>query len=231
MTRVVRDLDVHLLGRVDYASALDLQVRLLQARIGDRINDSLLLLEHEPVITMGFSAKQEHVLQSSGFLREQGIDVIKVSRGGDVTYHGPGQLVAYAIVDLKPNQRDVRRYVWNLEEVLLRVAGSFGLTASRIQNLHGIWIEDRKIGAVGVRIKRWVTMHGFSFNVTTDLAAFDSIIPCGIEDKRVTSLQNEIGRAVQMDAVYRITAEKFAEVFDRRVVWHEPSRILTDDCG
>jgi lipoyl(octanoyl) transferase len=229
MTNAVRDLDVHLLGRVDYASALDLQERLLQARIGDRTNDSLLLLEHEPVITMGFSAKQEHLLQSSGFLNERGIDVIKVSRGGDVTYHGPGQLVAYAIVDLKPNQRDVRRYVWNLEEVLLRVAAAFGLSASRIQNLHGIWIEDRKIGAVGVRIKRWVTMHGFSFNVTTDLSAYDSIIPCGIEDKRVTSLQNEIDRAVGMKAVFRITAEKFADVFNRRVVWHDPSTILTDD--
>jgi lipoate-protein ligase B len=189
----------------------------------------LLLLEHEPVITMGFSAKQEHLLQSSGFLRKQGIDVIKVSRGGDITYHGPGQLVAYAIVDLKPNERDVKRYVWNLEEVLLRVAATFGLRASRIRNLHGIWIEDRKIGAVGVRIKRWVTMHGFSFNVKTDLSAYDSIIPCGIEDKRVTSLQNEINQAVKMETAYRITAEKFAEVFDRRVVWHARSTLLSDD--
>lgn len=229
MTNAIRDLDVYLLGSVDHAKALEIQERLLQARIGDRINDSLLLLELEPVITMGFSAKQEHLLQSSGFLRERGIDVIKVNRGGDVTYHGPGQIVAYAIVDLKPNQRDVRRYVWRLEEVLLRVASAFGLAASRIDDLHGIWIEDRKIGAVGVRIKRWVTMHGFSFNVNTDLSAYDSIIPCGIEDKRVTSLQNEIDRTVEMDAVYRITAEKFAEVFDRRVVWRAPSKLLSDD--
>jgi lipoate-protein ligase B len=217
------------LGSVDYANALELQERLLRARIDDQINDSLLLLEHEPVITMGFSAKREHLLRSSDFLHEQGIDVIRVSRGGDITYHGPGQLVAYAIVDLKPNQRDVRRYVWNLEEVLLRVAGAFGLTASRIPTLHGIWIQDRKIGAVGVRIKRWVTMHGFSFNVKTDLSAYDSIIPCGIEDKRVTSLHNEIDRSVEIDAVYRITAEEFAEVFDRHLVWHDPSTLLTDD--
>lgn len=226
MTDAVRDLDVHLLGSVDYTSALELQMRLLQSRIDDRINDSLLLLEHEPVITMGFSAKREHLLRSTGFLRERGIDVLNVSRGGDITYHGPGQMVAYSIVDLKPNQRDVRRYVWNLEEVLLRVAAVFGLTASRIPNLRGIWIQDRKIGAVGVRIKQWVTMHGFSLNVNTDLTAFDSIIPCGIEDKQVTSLQNEIDRTVEMKLVYRITAEKFAEVFNRRVRWHEPSTLL-----
>ncbi|MBN1652737.1 MAG: lipoyl(octanoyl) transferase LipB [Deltaproteobacteria bacterium] len=219
MTGGVRDLAVHLLGRVDYGGSLDLQERLLQARISDDISDSLLLLEHEPVITMGFSAKQEHLLQTNSALRDRGIEVIKVSRGGDVTYHGPGQLVAYAIVDLKPNQRDVKRYVWNLEEVLLRVTTVFGLSARRIENLHGIWIEDRKIGAVGVRIKRWVTMHGFSLNVSTDLSAYDLIVPCGIEDKQVTSLQRELQQNIKMDTAFHLTAEKFAEVFGRRIVW------------
>jgi lipoyl(octanoyl) transferase len=220
MSSDVRELAVHLLGRVEYAKGLELQERLLEARIKGEVSDSLLLLEHDPVITMGFSAKQEHLLQSRTELHDRGIEVFKVSRGGDVTYHGPGQLVAYAIVDLKPDQRDVRRYVWNLEEVLLRIAASFGLVATRMEALRGIWVNDRKIGAVGVRIKRWVTMHGFSLNVTTDLAAYDSIVPCGINDKQVTSLQREIDQKVEMETVFRIAAEKFAEVFNRRIEWH-----------
>jgi lipoyl(octanoyl) transferase len=209
-----RALCVHRLGRVAYADALALQERLLEARCEQRIADTLLLLEHAPVITLGRGAKQEHVLLSREALALQGVELFETGRGGDVTYHGPGQLVGYPIIDLSPDRRDVRRYVAGLEEVMIRVAAAFGLRAQRIAGLNGAWIEDRKIGAVGVRIRRWVTMHGFAFNVTTLLSAYDLIVPCGIADKRVTSLEQELGRAVGMAEVEQAAIAAFADVFD-----------------
>jgi lipoyl(octanoyl) transferase len=135
-----------------------------------------------------------------------------------VTYHGPGQLVVYPIIDLDPRERDVRRYVWNLEEVMIRTAAAHGLTAGRIPGLNGAWVSGCKLGAVGVRIRRWVTMHGLALNVNTDLSGFDLIVPCGIRDRGVTSLQRELGRAVDMDGVCQRCVESFASVFERRAV-------------
>jgi len=211
-----RPLAVHRLGRIGYADALALQERLLEARCEQRIGDTLLLLEHDPVITLGRGAKQEHVLLSREALAREGVELFETGRGGDVTYHGPGQLVGYPIIDLNPDRRDVRRYVAGLEEVMIRMAAAYGLRAQRIAGLNGAWIEDRKIGAVGVRIRRWVTMHGFAFNATTRLSAFDLIVPCGIPDKRVTSLEHELERGVPMAEVERAAVAAFAEVFDAR---------------
>jgi lipoyl(octanoyl) transferase len=207
-------LNVHRLGRIGYAKALALQERLLEARAEQRIADTLLLLEHDPVITLGRGSKPEHVLASRELLAAQGVELHQTGRGGDVTYHGPGQLVAYPILDLSPDRRDVRKYVAGLEEVMLRMAASYGLSAGRIAGLNGAWLQDRKIGAVGVRIRRWVTMHGFAFNVTTSLSAFELIVPCGIQNKRVTSLERELSRPVPMPEVEQVAIRAFAEVFD-----------------
>jgi lipoyl(octanoyl) transferase len=209
----MRPLAVHRLGRIGYAEALAIQERLLEARAEQRVPDTLLLLEHDPVITLGRGAKPEHVRASRALLQNQGVALHETGRGGDVTYHGPGQLVGYPIVDLSPDRRDVRRYVERLEEVMIRIAGSYGLSAGRIEGLHGAWIEDRKLGAVGVRIRKWVTMHGFALNVTTELGGFDLIVPCGIPDKRVTSLAKELGRAVPLGEVEQAAITAFAEVF------------------
>jgi lipoyl(octanoyl) transferase len=206
---------VHRLGSIGYAAALELQERLLAARIAQRIPDTLLLLQHTSVITLGRGSRPEHVLASRELLAAGGVEIHESARGGDVTYHGPGQLVGYPIIDLNPDRRDVRRYVAGLEEVMIRVAGEYGLRAGRIAGLIGAWIEDRKLGAVGVRIRRWVTMHGFALNVSTNLGAFDLIVPCGIPDKKVTSLERELGRPVPHDEVETLTMRVFGEVFDR----------------
>ena len=209
-----RALTVHHLGRIGYANALALQEQLLEARAEQRIGDTLLLLEHDPVITLGRAGKREHVLASRELLDAQGVELHETGRGGDVTYHGPGQLVGYPIIDLHPDRRDVRRYVSGLEEVMIRMAAAYGLQAGRIAGLNGTWIEDRKIGAVGVRIRRWITMHGFAFNVTTRLQAFELIVPCGIPDKRVTSRAHELSRSVTLDEVEVLAARIFGEVFE-----------------
>jgi lipoyl(octanoyl) transferase len=208
-------LSIYRLGRVGYERAYRLQERLLEARLHDQIPDTLVLLEHDPVITLGRGAKEAHLLVERQALSKRGIDVFEVNRGGDVTYHGPGQLVAYPIIDLGASERDVRRYVWRLEEVMIRVAAHFGLNAGRIAGLNGAWIENKKIGAVGVRIDHWVTMHGFAINVNTDLTAFDLIVPCGIADRQVTSLSQQLGRTIEMDAVTETTAEQFMAVFQK----------------
>jgi lipoyl(octanoyl) transferase len=206
-------LAVHRLGRIEYAAAFALQERLVAARGQQRIPDTLLLLEHDPVITLGRGAKHANVLASRELLAAQGVALHETGRGGDVTYHGPGQLVGYPILDLNPDRRDVRRYVRNLEEVMIRIAAHYGLLAGRVDGLNGTWIEDRKLGAVGVRIQRWITLHGFALNVSTELSAFDLIVPCGIKDKRVTSLQQEIGRDPGLDEVMTVATTAFAEVF------------------
>ena len=146
------------------------------------------------------------------------MEVYEAGRGGDITYHGPGQLVAYPILDLRPDRQDVHRYVRDLEEVMIRLSAGYGLTAGRIAGLSGAWIGDGKIGAVGIRISRWITSHGIAFNVTTDLRYFDLIVPCGIADKAVTSLARELGREVAMSEVEDRFAERFAEVFGRELV-------------
>jgi len=209
------------LGTVDYAEAHRLQNELQAKRISGEIGDTVLLLEHPPVLTMGRSAKEQHVLAAPQVLAARGISVHEVGRGGDVTYHGPGQLVAYPIIDLKPDRRDVRKYMWSLEETMIRTCADFGLSATRVEGLNGAWVGDRKVGAVGVRISRWVTMHGLALNANSDLTHFDLIVPCGIQDKKVTSLSAEIGRTVFATDVIDPLARHFAELYDTDVEWQD----------
>ncbi|MDH4283588.1 MAG: lipoyl(octanoyl) transferase LipB [Myxococcales bacterium] len=209
------------LGTVDYAEAHRLQKDLQARRITGEIGDVVLLLEHPPVLTLGRSAKDRHVLAPREALEAQGISVHEVGRGGDVTYHGPGQLVAYPIIDLKPDRRDVRKYVWSLEETMIRTCADFGLSASRVPGLNGAWIDDRKVGAVGVRISRWVTMHGLALNANSDLSHFDLIVPCGIADKAVTSLSAELGRTVGVTDVVEPLARHLAALYDADIEWRD----------
>jgi lipoate-protein ligase B len=213
---MARPLTVQRLGRIGYSDALALQEELVQQRDEGRIADTLLLLEHDPaVITLGRGAKEEHVLLSREALALQGIEVHETGRGGDVTYHGPGQLVAYPIIDLKPDRQDVRKYVMALEEVMIRVAASYGISASRVAGLNGAWVGNNKLGAVGVRIRRWVTMHGLALNVSTALDAFDLIVPCGIRDRGVTSLERELTRPVPMPEATDRTIQAFLDVLGK----------------
>jgi len=213
----VRELAVRRLGLVPYASALELQKVLVEDRRHGRIPDTLLLLEHPHVITLGvkLAAARTHIVATPDTLAALGVDVIETGRGGDVTYHGPGQLVAYPIIDLKPDRQDVHRYVRDLEDVMARVCAGYGVAASRINGLSGTWVGDRKIGAIGVRISRWITSHGLAFNVSSDLSYFDLIVPCGIDDKGVTSLSRETGRPMDTDEVADALVRSFADVFER----------------
>ncbi|MBI4815319.1 MAG: lipoyl(octanoyl) transferase LipB [Deltaproteobacteria bacterium] len=186
-----------------------------EARARGEVADALFLLEHEPTLTLGRRAKAEHVLASREALEAAGVSLVEASRGGDVTYHGPGQIVGYPVIDLKPDRRDVRRYVSDLEEVMIKAAAAFGIEAGRVEGLTGIWVADRrKLGAVGVRISRWVTSHGFAFNVSTDLSGFGLIVPCGIRDRGVTSLEREVGGQVSFEDAIAAVSRAFAEVFE-----------------
>jgi lipoyl(octanoyl) transferase len=204
----VLPLTVQRLGRLRYVEALELQERLVKQRQAGEIADTLLLLEHEPVFTLGRNARAQNVLFPTEQLRERGFDVHEVGRGGDVTYHGPGQVVGYPILELAPDRRDVHRYVRDLEEVMIRTCADFGVEAARVAGLTGCWVGAEKIGAIGVRISRWVTSHGFAFNVKPEsLDAFRLIVPCGIRDKGVTALERLLGREVAVEAVMdRLTA-------------------------
>ena len=212
-------LEVTRAGLVPYEAALALQADLVTARKAGTIPDTLLLLQHPPVITLGVKVRQsrEHVLASDDELRARGIGLFETGRGGDVTYHGPGQIVGYPILDLRPDRCDVHRYVRDVEEVMIRVCAGYGLTAGRIKGLTGTWLGADKIGAIGVRISRWVTSHGFAFNVSTDLEHFRLIVPCGITDRGVTSLERATGRPVPMAEAEDAIVREFAAVFDRRV--------------
>ena len=232
------------LGRVNYEEAHRLQEKLLQARIAGNVGDTILLLEHDAVITLGRSAKEENILIGEEERARRGVGLVDTGRGGDVTFHGPGQLVAYPIVDLRPERQDVRRYVRDLAEVMIRIAKDHGITAGFIPNdakLVGVWVdeatpsswdEDRirdasigvpngvrpgKIGAIGVRLSRWVTMHGFAFNVSTDLSGFELIVPCGIRELDVTSLAKLGTNPPPVEEIARASLRHFADVFDADV--------------
>ena len=208
-------LEVRRLGVISYAEGLELQKQLVEQRKRGEIPDQLLLLEHPPVITLGVKTRNDrsHVVATDETLTAEGVEVFETGRGGDVTYHGPGQLVGYPILDLKPNRCDVHRYVRDLEEVMIRTAAAFDVTAGRIEGLTGAWVGHEKLAAIGVRIARWVTSHGFAFNVNTSLQHFDLIVPCGITDKGVTSLQKILGRKVPMAEVEAAAESAFNTVF------------------
>jgi lipoyl(octanoyl) transferase len=208
--------EVRRLGLVAYGEALEVQRTLVEARKADRIPDQLLLLQHPPVITLGAKVRNDrsHVLATDEALGEAGVSLFEAGRGGDVTYHGPGQLVGYPILDLRPDRCDVHRYVRDLEEVLIRAVRRHGIASTRSAGLTGTWVGDRKLAAIGVRIARWVTSHGFALNVSTNLSHFGLIVPCGITDKGVTSIEELVPSPVTMAAVERAVIDAFSEVFD-----------------
>lgn len=210
-----------------YDEALELQRTLVEERKAGRIPDTLLLLEHPHVLTLGVrqGGGRANILATPERLDELGVTVFEAGRGGDVTYHGPGQLVGYPIIDLKPDRQDVHRYVRDVEAVMIRTCADFGVTARRLEGFSGAWVDHQvrgleKIAAIGVRISRWVTSHGFAFNVNTDLEFFRLIVPCGITDRGVTSLQVQTGAPVPIARVEDSITQRFAEVFAREVVNH-----------
>jgi lipoyl(octanoyl) transferase len=204
---------VHRLGRVGYRQAWALQRQLLAARRQGRISDTLVLLSHPPVITMGRGGRPEHLVGSLRELSGRGVEFVETDRGGDVTFHGPGQVVGYAIVDLTQRKRDLHRYLRDIEEVIVRAVAEFGIDAGRVPGLTGVWVGDAKLAAIGVRVSRWITHHGFALNVDTDLSYFDLIVPCGITDKRVTSMKKLLGRDIDRDVVEDALARSFSRVF------------------
>jgi lipoyl(octanoyl) transferase len=227
------------LGRVPYAEGLEVQRRVVAARKAGAIGDTLLLLEHPPVLTMGRNSKREHVLASEELLQAKGIALHEINRGGDVTYHGPGQLVGYPIVDLRgelPGKKGPHLgpvdFVRLLEEVLIRTCGEFGVLAQRIPGRTGVWtlasgtIPEKKLAAIGVHVSQGVTSHGFALNVTTDLRDFQWIVPCGIADREVTSLELEAEVAPTMEAALNATSKSFGRVFERQMVWCESVEAL-----
>jgi lipoyl(octanoyl) transferase len=203
---------------VPYAEALETQRALVEERRAGRVPDLLLLLQHPPVITLGVrsDAARANIVAGADRLAGLGIDVCETGRGGDVTYHGPGQIVGYPILDLRPDRCDVHKYVRDLEEVMIRVCGDYGVHAERVRGLTGTWIGADKIGAIGIRISRWITSHGFAFNVNTDIEHFRLIVPCGIADRGVTSLERAVGRSIAIGEVEDAIARRFVEVFERR---------------
>lgn len=210
----MKTLDVRRLGVVPYADALELQRALVEERRHALIPDTLLLLQHPHVVTIGVKkAGRDHIRATPEQLAQRGVDVFEAGRGGDVTYHGPGQIVGYPIFDLSPDRRDVHKYVRDLEEVMIRVCAGYGVAAGRVAGLSGAWVDDAKIGAIGVRISRWITSHGLAFNVTTDVEFFDLIVPCGIADRGVTSLARHIGRTPDIAEVEDRVVDAFVDVF------------------
>ncbi len=222
------------LGLIGYAEAYTLQKRIVAARKADDLSDVLLLCEHPHVITQGRNGKREHLLASENALRQKGVEFYETSRGGDITYHGPGQIVGYPILNLGAIRRDVVWYVRMLEEVMIRAAGDFGVVATREAGKTGVWVAPgekltqsapsaqrsqsgesttEKLGAIGVHISRWVTSHGFAYNVSTDLRFFDLIVPCGIADRKAASLEKLLGRAMDSREVAARLTKRFGEVF------------------
>jgi lipoyl(octanoyl) transferase len=213
----MRTLDIRRLGTVPYGEALEIQNALAEERRHGRIGDVLLLLEHPHVLTLGARGDggRAHILATPARLAELGVEVFETGRGGDVTYHGPGQLVGYPILDLTPDRCDVHKYVRDIEEVIIRTTGDYDIRAGRIAGLTGVWVGHEKIAAIGIRISRWITSHGFAFNISTNLDYFRLIVPCGISDRGVTSLDKLIGRPVPFEEVEDRLAGHFCDVFGR----------------
>jgi lipoyl(octanoyl) transferase len=214
MPEAMRPLGVARLGTVPYGEALTLQAELVRQRRADEITDVLLLLQHPHVITLGSGWQPENVLVTPEERAARGIELFESGRGGDVTYHGPGQLVGYPILDLKPDRCDLHRYLRDLEEVLIRSLRDLGLNAGRVEGLTGAWVGGDKVAAIGVRVSSgWITSHGFALNVATELGYFDTIVPCGIRDHGVASIRSLLGVPVEMSEVEMIVVHRFAEVF------------------
>jgi lipoyl(octanoyl) transferase len=215
----VRAFDVRRLGRVGYGEGLELQARLVDERRSGAIGDTLLLLEHPPVITLGVKTRggRANIVATPEALAAEGVEVFETGRGGDITYHGPGQLVGYPILDLKPDRCDVHRYVRDIEEALIVALREFGIEGRRVEGRTGVWVgpagREEKIAAIGVRISRWITSHGFALNVSTNLKHFRLIVPCGIADRGVTSVERVLGRSIPMADVEDAAVRGFETAF------------------
>jgi len=209
-------------GLLPYAAACALQHHLVEARKAGAIPDILLFCEHPHVITLGRNGNRKNLRASDHLLSQMNVTFHETNRGGDITYHGPGQIVGYPILDLTEHRRDVRWYVQQLEETMIRASADFGITAARVTDRHGIWVQspagEEKLAALGVHLSRWVTSHGFAYNVATDLRYFDLIVPCGIAGKRATSLERVLDRAVRADEVQPKLAAHFGELFERNMI-------------
>ena len=233
-------LEVYDLERVAYRSVWDLQKQLQEALIQQKRNpehtqytdddlaDMLLFVEHPHVYTMGKSGNATHLLRSVTELRDLEAEFVQVDRGGDITYHGPWQIVGYPVLDLDRHFTDIHKYLRYLEEVLIKALAHYGLKAGRAEVQTGVWLEDRKIAAMGIRSSRWVTMHGFALNVATNLDYFSHIVPCGIQDKQVTSMQVELGTEVSIDSVKKQIVQLFEEEFQVRANWAGATKELDD---
>jgi lipoyl(octanoyl) transferase len=202
------------LNIIDYQEAWELQKDILEMRVDEKINDVLFLLEHPHTYTLGKVADKRNLIGSQDYLVQNKISVFDIDRGGDITYHGPGQIVGYPIIDLKKWKQDTHKYLRSLEEVIIETCADYGLNGIRDPKYTGVWIGDKKIAAIGIKVSRWVTMHGFAFNVSTDLDFFSGIIPCGIKDKGVTSLKNELSRPIDISEVKEKLVNNFKIIFE-----------------
>lgn len=201
------------LGFIDYKDAWDLQKFVHQLRIENKIDDVLFLLEHPHTYTLGKTAHKENLVGNEEYLNENKISVYDIDRGGDITYHGPGQIVGYPIISLTNWKQDTHKYLRTIEEVIIKVCDEYGLNGKRVDKYTGVWIDDRKICAIGIKVSRWITMHGFAFNINTDLKLFDGIIPCGITDKDVTSLNKELKKEISITEVKEKIIHHFMNEF------------------
>jgi lipoyl(octanoyl) transferase len=225
-------------GRMSYADALALQLQLCELKKQGFNKDVLLLLEHPPTITLGRSAKKDHLLVKEDYLHSRGIDLFNSDRGGDITFHGPGQLVGYPILFLQPQERDVHGYMHKLEESLLRLLASYGISGNREEKLTGVWTQTGKIAAMGVHISRWITRHGFALNVNTDISYFDLIVPCGITGRAVASMHKILSRTLDIKEVVERYIPIFGDLWQRKMIFLQDSDLRekirhfsSEDCG
>jgi lipoyl(octanoyl) transferase len=213
------------LGLIDYAKAWNLQKEVFDKRVSGNTDDTFFMLEHPNTYTLGKTADKNNLISNKDYLEKEGISVFEIDRGGDITYHGPGQIVGYPIIDLKNWKQDTHLYLRNIEETIIKVCNYYGLNAGRKEKYTGVWIGERKICAIGVKISRWVTMHGFAFNINTNLTLFNGIIPCGIKDKEVTSLERELGKRFDINEV----KDKILEVFINQFNYDEFSTVKAEE--
>jgi lipoyl(octanoyl) transferase len=199
---------------IDYKEAWDLQKEISDLRYKKEISDTMFLLEHPHTYTLGRVADKTHMISSPEYLNDNKISIYEIDRGGDITYHGPGQIVGYPIIDLNYWQKDTHKYLRGLEEVIIRTCAVFGITAIRDPKYTGVWVENRKIAAIGIKVSRWITMHGFAFNINSDLSFFNGIVPCGIFDKEVTSIKKELNKEIDIQEVKKILVDNFKLFFE-----------------
>ena len=216
------------LNSIDYKEAWDLQKSIHQLRVENKLDDMFFMLEHPHTYTLGKTADKKNLVSNQNYLNDNKISVYDIDRGGDITYHGPGQIVGYPIISLTNWYQDTHKYLRAIEEVIINVCSDYGLTGVRVPEYTGVWIEDRKICAIGIKVSRWVTMHGFAFNVNTDLNLFDGIIPCGISDKSVTSLNKELEKEIDLNEVKENIIYHFYNIFKyEQIEFNSKNKILS----